>query len=70
MRGVFHCVFKLCNSCISNIVAIHRKRATKDTRGTVKLINRNKLTISWLKMKKTDQQTTAHMTQHRKLKNK
>ena len=30
----------------------------------------NKLTSPWSKMKKTNRQTTVHMTQHRKLKNR
>ena len=46
------------------------KRGTKDTRGTVKLINRNKLTTLWLKMKKTNRQTKVHLTQHKKLTNR
>ena len=42
-------------------------RGTKDTKGTVKLINLKQIDNA---MAKKDKQTTAHMTQHRKLKNK
>ena len=45
------------------------KRGTKDTKGTVKLINLKQTDNAMAKMKKTKKKT-AHMTQHRKLKNK
>ena len=45
-----------------------QKRGTKDTKGTVKLINLKQTDNAMAKNK--DKQTTAHMTQHRKLKNK
>ena len=45
------------------------KRGTKDTKGTVKLINLKQTDYAMAKNEK-DKQTTAHMTQHRKLKNK
>ena len=45
------------------------KRGTKDTKGTVKLINL-KQTTPLRKMKKTNRQTIVHMRKHRKLKNK
>ena len=44
------------------------KIGTKDTRGTVKLIN--KLTTPWLKMKRTNRQTIVHITQHKQFKKK
>ena len=38
------------------MTCVKKKEGTKDTRGTVKLINRKKnLTTPWLKMKKTKQ---------------
>ena len=45
------------------------KRGTKDTKGTVKLINLKQTDNAMAKNEK-DKQTTAHTTQHRKLKNK
>ena len=45
------------------------KRGTKYTKGTVKLINLKQTESAMAKYEK-DKQTTAHMTQHRKLKNK
>ena len=45
------------------------KRGAKDTKGTVKLINLKQTDNAMAKNEK-DKQTTAHMTQHRKLKNK
>ena len=45
------------------------KRGTKDTKGTVKLINLKQTDNAMAKNEK-DKQTTAHMTQHRKPKNK
>ena len=42
------------------------KRGTKDTKGTVKLINLKQTDNAMAK----NEQTTAHTTQHRKLKNK
>ena len=45
------------------------KRGTKDTKGTVKLINLKQTDNAMAKIEK-DKQTTAHTTQHRKLKNK
>ena len=45
------------------------KRGTKDTKGTVKLINLKQTDNAMAKNEK-DKQTTAHMTQHIKLKNK
>ena len=45
------------------------KRGTKDTKGTVKLINLKQTDNAMAKIEK-DKQKTAHMTQHRKLKNK
>ena len=45
------------------------KRGTKDTKGTVKLINLKQTDNAMAKNEK-DKQTTAHVTQHRKLKNK
>ena len=45
------------------------RRGTKDTKGTVKLINL-KQTDKAMAKNERDEQTTAHMTQHRKLKNK
>ena len=45
------------------------KRGTKDTKGTVKLINLKQTDNAMAKNQK-GKQTTAHMTQHRKLKNK
>ena len=45
------------------------QRGTKDTKGTVKLINLKQTDNAMAKNEK-DKQTTAHMTQHRKLKNK
>ena len=56
--------------CVQVQNTLKIKRGTKDTRGTVKLINRNKLTTPWLKMKHANRQTIVHVTQHRKLKNK
>ena len=41
----------------------------KDTKGTVKLINLKQTDNAMAKNEK-DKQKTAHMTQHRKLKNK
>ena len=46
------------------------ERGKKDTRVTVKLINRKQTDNACLKMKKTNRQTIEHMTHHRKLKNK
>ena len=45
------------------------KRGTKDANGTIKLINLKQTDNAMAKNEK-DKQTTAHMTQHRKLKNK
>ena len=45
------------------------ERGTKDTKGTVKLINLKQTDNAMAKNEK-DKQTTTHMTQHRKLKNK
>ena len=45
------------------------KRGTKDTKGTVKLINLKQTDNAMAKNEK-DKQTTTHMTQHRKLTNK
>ena len=45
------------------------KRGTKDTKGTVKLIN-PKQTDNIMAENEKDKQTTAHMSQHSKLKNK
>ena len=45
------------------------KRGTKDNKGTVKLINLKQTNNAMAKNEK-DNQKTAHMTQHRKLKNK
>ena len=45
------------------------KRGIKDTEGTVKLINL-KQTDNALAKNERDKQTIAHITQHRKLKNK
>ena len=45
------------------------KRGTKDTKGTVKLINLKQTDNAMAKNEK-DKKKTAHMTQHRKLKNK
>ena len=45
------------------------KRGTEDTKGTVKLINLKQTDNAMAKNEK-DKQTTAHMTQHRKLTNK
>ena len=45
------------------------KRGTKDTKGTVKLINLKQTDNAMAKNEK-DKQTTVHTTQHRKLKNK
>ena len=45
------------------------KRGTKDTKGTVKLINLKQTDNAMAKNEK-DKQKTEHMTQHRKLKNK
>ena len=45
-----------------------RKRGTKDTKGTVKLINLKQTDNAMAKNEK-HKQTTVHMTQHRKLKN-
>ena len=45
------------------------KKETKDTKGTVKLINLKQTDNAMAKNEK-DKQTTAHTTQHRKLKNK
>ena len=47
----------------------NEKRGTKDTKGTVKLINLKQTDNAMAKNEK-DKQTTAHTTQHRKLKNK
>ena len=44
-------------------------RGTKDTKGTVKLVNVKQTDNAMAKNEK-DKQKTAHMTQHRKLKNK
>ena len=44
-------------------------RGTKDTKGTVKLID-IKQTDNAMAINEKDKQTTAHTTQHRKLKNK
>ena len=46
------------------------KRGTKDTKGTVKLINLKQTDNAMAKNEKDKQKTTVHMTQHRKLKNK
>ena len=47
------------------------KRGTKDTRGTVKPINRKQTDNAMAKNeKKTNRPTTAHTTQHRTPKNK
>ena len=46
-----------------------KKRGTKDTKGTAKLINLKQTDNTMAKNGK-DKQTTAHTTQHRKLKNK
>ena len=58
----------------NNFAVCPYKRGTKDTKGTVKLINlkkkKEKLTTPWLKMKKTNRKTIIHTTQHEKLKNK
>ena len=51
------------------MVQIFDKRGTEDTKGTVKLINLKQTDNAMAKNEK-DKQTTAHMTQHRKLKNK
>ena len=48
---------------------LYFKRGTKDTKGTVKLINLKQTDNAMAKNEK-DKQTTAHTTQHRKLKNK
>ena len=48
---------------------IRHERGTKDTKGTVKLINLKQTDNAVAKNEK-DKQTTAHTTQHRKLKNK
>ena len=45
------------------------RRGTKDTKGTVKLINL-KQTDNAMAKNENHKQKTAHMTQHRKLKNK
>ena len=45
------------------------KRGTEDTKGTVKFINLKQTDNAMAKNEK-DKQTTAHMTQHRKPKNK
>ena len=45
------------------------KRGTKDTKGTVKLINLKQTDNAMAKNEK-DKQTTPHTTQYRKLKNK
>ena len=45
------------------------ERGTKDTKGTVKLINLKQTDNAMAKNEK-DKQTTAHMTQDRKLQNK
>ena len=50
------------------IITTHQ-RGTKDTKGTVKLIN-PKQTDNAMANNEKDKQTTAHTTQHRKLKNK
>ena len=46
------------------------KRGKKDTKGTVKLINLKQTDNAMAKNEKKTKKTTAHMTQHRKLKNK
>ena len=48
---------------------MYSKRGTKDTKRTVKLINLKQTDNAMAKNEK-DKQTTAHTTQHRKLKNK
>ena len=60
-------IFQLCN--IRARVSIQNKRGTKDTKGTVKLINLKQTDNAKVKNER-DKQTTAHMTQHRKPKNK
>ena len=54
---------------LSVVRVIGLKRGTKDTKGTVKLINLKQTDNAMAKNEK-DKQKTAHMTQHRKLKNK
>ena len=44
---------------------VKSKRGTKDTKGTVKLINLKQTDNAMVKNEK-DKQTTAHMTQQRK----
>ena len=56
-------------SFIITIRHINDKRGTKDTKGKVKLINLKQTDNAMAKNEK-DKQTTAHMTQHRKLNNK
>jgi hypothetical protein len=46
------------------------KRGTKDTKGTVKLINLKQTDNAMAKNEKDKHKTIVHMTQHRKLKNK
>ena len=46
------------------------KRGTKDTKGTVKLINLKQTDNAMDKNEKDNRKTIVHTTQHRKLKNK
>ena len=50
-------------------VIVNFKGGTKDTKGALKLINLKQTDNAMAKNEK-DKQTIAHMTQHRKLKNK
>ena len=52
-----------------SIFSLETKRGTKDTKGTVKLINL-KQTDNVMAKNEKDKQTTAHTAQHRKPKNK